>query len=288
MQELLINSIQNQLKDLTTKKFSKIYIKKNICPILEYIVFSKQKKFLISGSQGIGKSTLLKILKKNLNIFYKKKILNLSLDDYYLTKKERIILSDKTNPLLLTRGVPGTHDIKLLLQNIISFEQSQYPIKLPIFNKLEDDRYKKFKLINSEKDILILEGWCCGCPPIAESYLLQDINALEKKKDKRKNWRKFYNKKLKKEYRKIFNRFNATIYLKPPSFTNIGNWRFKQEKMIKIQKNSKQSMSKNQVLEFIQYYEKITKWMIKKMPSISDLIIYVDMNQKIKKIHHSK
>ena len=53
---------------------------------------------------------------------------------------------------------------------------------------------------------------------------------------------------------------------------------------MKAQSYNKQSMNKKQVTEFIQYYEKITKWMIKKMPSISDLTIYVDGNQKIKKI----
>ena len=284
MQEQLVLSIQKQLRELTTKNFSKVYVEKYIYPICKYIAFSKQKKFLIAGSQGIGKSTLLKILNKHLTIFYKKRTLSLSLDDYYLTKKERIVLSNKFHPLLLTRGVPGTHDTKLLLQNIMSFERSQYPFQLPIFNKLNDDRSKKFKLINSKKDILLVEGWCCGCPPVNKSYLLKNINSLEKKWDYNNNWRKFYNQKLKNEYAKIFNHFNSIIYIKPPTFSYISKWRFRQEKMMKAKSYNKQSMNKKQVTEFIQYYEKITKWMIKKMPSISNLTIYVDGNQKIKKI----
>ena len=43
MQKNLILSIQDQLKELTDKKFSKAYIVKFITPIIEYIVFSKQK-----------------------------------------------------------------------------------------------------------------------------------------------------------------------------------------------------------------------------------------------------
>ena len=121
MQVHLIQSIQNQLQELTTKKFSKTYIKKYICPIFKYIILSKKNKFLIAGSQGIGKSTIVKVLKKNLEIYYKKKVLSLSLDDYYLSKKERISLSNTIHPLLLTRGVPGTHDTELLLQNILHF-----------------------------------------------------------------------------------------------------------------------------------------------------------------------
>ena len=288
MKDKLVLSIQKQLRELTTKKFSKSYVEKYIYPILEYIVFSKQKKFLIAGSQGIGKSTIVKILKKHLTIFYNKKILDLSLDDYYLTKKERIILSNKTHSLLLTRGVPGTHDTKLLLQNIINFERSRHPFQSPIFNKLNDDRSKKFKLINSKKDILLLEGWCCGCPPVANSYLFQNINYLEKKRDKDKSWRKFYNQKLKNEYAEVFNHFDALIYIKPPTFSNIAKWRLKQERMMNAINNNKQCMNKKQVLEFIQYYEKITKWMIKKIPLVSNLTVFVDANQKIKKIFINK
>ena len=63
---------------------------------------------------------------------------------------------------------------------------------VPIFNKLNDERSNKFKSINSKKDILLLEGWCCGCPPVKKSYLLKNINLLEKKRENDCNWRKFY------------------------------------------------------------------------------------------------
>ena len=41
-----------------------------------------------------------------------------SIDDFYKTKNDRIIMSKKIHPLFITRGVPGTHDIKLLNQTI--------------------------------------------------------------------------------------------------------------------------------------------------------------------------
>ena len=43
----------------------------------------------------------------------------LSIDDYYFSKKKRIKLSKKIHPLLITRGVPGTHDIVALKNDII-------------------------------------------------------------------------------------------------------------------------------------------------------------------------
>ena len=43
-------------------------------------------------------------------------------------------------------------------------------------------------------------------------------------------------------------------------------------------------MSKKEIANFIQYYEKITKWMFKVMPKLADIVLYVNSNQKISKI----
>ncbi|SVC54701.1 uncharacterized protein METZ01_LOCUS307555 [marine metagenome] len=285
MSKNLAESIQQQLLKITNIKFSLQYIKKNIYPIFEYINDSKKKKFLISGSQGIGKSTLSIILEKNFKIFYKKKVLCLSLDNYYLTKKERIDLSETIHPLLLTRGVPGTHDIQKLLTDIKNFNKSKYPIYTPIFNKLTDDRTKRTKELSSDVDILILEGWCCGCPPLSDKFLSTNINTLEKEKDMQQIWRNYFNKQLKEKYSTLFGYFDKLIYLKPPSFSLIINWRLKQEKMM-IKNKKNKLMNKKEILEFIAHYEKVTKWMMKILPFHSDLCIIIDKNQKIIKLKY--
>ena len=126
MKNIIVNSINKDLSILTKKKFSKKYISKYILPIIDNIANSKQKKILISGSQGIGKSTFLKIIEKNIFKFYKKKILTLSLDDYYLPKKEkgeiyqRYKLSEidlsKGDWLILTRTNPLLKPIPAFLK----------------------------------------------------------------------------------------------------------------------------------------------------------------------------
>ena len=63
----------------------------------------------ITGSQGSGKSTLAKILVRQLNDLGKSAAC-VSLDDFYLPKQDRIELGRRVHPLLVTRGVPGTHD----------------------------------------------------------------------------------------------------------------------------------------------------------------------------------
>ena len=39
----------------------------------------------------------------------------ISIDDFYKTQKERLNLSKKVHPMLATRGVPGTHDVQMML-----------------------------------------------------------------------------------------------------------------------------------------------------------------------------
>lgn len=287
MNEKIIQFIQENLNKLTNKKFSKKYIFLNIFPIISYILDSNKKKFLIAGSQGIGKSTLMIVLEKTFISFYNIKILNLSLDDYYLKKKERVILSNKIHPLFITRGVPGTHDINMILKTIKDFDKSKKIKSLPIFNKLTDDRSKKKKLLNKKYDILILEGWCCGGTKINDKYLFKNINDLEKKYDKNYSWRNYYNNKLGNEYEDLFKLFDKKIFLKAPSFNYIKLWRYKQEKMLNKKFKKNKGMNKIDIVYFISHFEKITKWMMKSLEHKADLVIKIDRNQSIKNIKYN-
>ena len=84
-----------------------------------FINFSKDKKTKIiglTGGQGSGKSTISKILKIILKESFNLKTVIFSIDDFYKTHKERKKCLLKVSPLFLTRGVPGTHDTKMLLK----------------------------------------------------------------------------------------------------------------------------------------------------------------------------
>ena len=283
MQKDIINYTQGLLFKYIGKKFTKIYIEKNILPIITYINNSKKKKFLISGSQGVGKSTLVLILKSVIEDMYNKKIMSISIDDYYLSKKKRLQLSKKIHPLLKTRGVPGTHDLDKLRKHINQFNKKKFPITIPIFDKLSDDITKKKNTI-SKAEILLLEGWCCGCLPINNKYLCKNINKLESDLDKNNIWRNFYNEKLQNDYKKIFKLFDLKIYMQPPSFKYVYKWRADQERKGLSKSVNKKYMNKKQLDRFIQHYEKITKWMVKSMPAEADMLIKVNKNQMVKKI----
>tara|TARA_B000000609_G_scaffold145694_1_gene127279 strand:+ start:50 stop:910 length:861 start_codon:yes stop_codon:yes gene_type:complete len=281
----LIDYIQKEIHITYNKKFSKKYIKDKLIPIINYICSSKSKKFLFGGSQGIGKSSFINIISKTIEKFYDKKILLLSLDNYYLSKKQRLLLSKKIHKLLVTRGVPGTHDIKKLVKNVKQFNQEKYPITTPQFDKLIDDKIKLNKTIKTKCDILFLEGWCCGSSEIPKKFLYKNINNLEKINDPKNQWRNFYNKKLKIEYKKLFKLFDELIFLKTSSFDNVYKWRLKQEKTNQSKNKKLKRMSANEIKVFVQHYEKITKWMIKDLNKKAQIVIQFEKNHKISSIN---
>ena len=94
------------------------------------------------------------------------------------------------------------------------FEEVIDEAKIPKFDKLNDDRLPYSQIITSKKSMIFLEGWCCGCLPLPKSLLQKNFNKIERN-DSEYIWREYYNKKLKKEYKKIFNKNNVTILPNP-------------------------------------------------------------------------
>ena len=122
----------------------------------------------LSGGQGAGKTTITSLLNIILTNYFKKKVCIFSIDDFYKTLNDRKKLSKKIHPLLKTRGVPGTHDIKFIINYLKKIKlKKNKVISLPIFDKSIDDRAikSKWKKINYIPDIIILEGWCVGAKP---------------------------------------------------------------------------------------------------------------------------
>ena len=100
----------------------------------------------ITGGQGSGKSTISNILKIVLKEYFNLETVIFSIDDFYKTFKDRKKMSKKISPLFLTRGVPGTHETKLLYNCIKSLKKKNFKkITIPKFDKSIDDRLPKNK-----------------------------------------------------------------------------------------------------------------------------------------------
>ena len=267
-------------------------IKSFLIPICFWIAkkADKQKPYFIglAGGQGTGKTTISSIIKIILEKYFKLKVFKISIDDFYKTRKERINLSKKIHPMLMTRGVPGTHDIKMMLDffkktKVKSFKK----MKLQNFNKAIDDRSpkKKWYNINQQPDIIIFEGWCVGARAEINKTLKKPINSIEKTNDENLVWRKYVNHQLKTKYKKLYSQLNCMIYLKAKNFSLLQKWRLKQEKKLWLntkKKSRHKIMSKSDVINFMQTYQRITQNMFKNMPKYASIILNLNDNHQIK------
>ena len=271
--------IQYTLKKLTGKMLSFDEINDTYLRLFTKLQY--KKTVMIAGSQGSGKSTLSLIIKKYFQKFYSKNVVILSIDDFYLSSYQRKKLAKKfkTN-LFEIRGVPGTHNFKLLYETIDQLRSNKFPVYSPTFDKVTDNT-KKYKRKISRADLIILEGWCVGSKTIDTKYLNQNINELEKNKDQNLIWRTAYNNFL-DDYQKIFNKFNYYVFIKLPNWENVINWKYKQE--LALRSLSNDNKLKKRLYKFIQYYEKLSKWMSMTTPSYCNVLISLDKNQSIKNI----
>ena len=273
-------------------------IKSFLIPISFWIAnkVEKKKPFILglSGGQGSGKTTISSIISIILSKYFKLNVFKISIDDFYKTRKKRLELSKKVHPLLMVRGVPGTHDINIMLDFFKRIKEKKFKsIKLPRFNKATDDRYNK-KLWYSVKrrpDVIIFEGWCVGAKAEQNYTLKTPINSLEKLKDQKQIWRRFVNKQLKSKYKKLYDQLNCLLFIKAKNFSLLRQWRIKQEKKLSLKSkrsNKLKIMSDKEIINFMQTYQRITQNMFKSVPKYASIILNLNSNQQIKSVVYNK
>ncbi len=255
-----------------------------------YKIFKNKKRTIIvglTGGQGSGKSTISSILKIILKEGFNLNTVIFSIDDFYKTSKQRKKMSIRISPLFLTRGVPGTHDTKMLYNCLKNLKKIKFKnFLIPKFDKSNDDRRPKkhWQKVKKKADIVIFEGWCVGATPQKNKDLIVPINILEKEKDKKRIWRNYVNKELKTNYKKIFKLIDTTIFLKVPSFEHVYKWRLLQEKKLNIISKGKKIMTKKEIKNFIMFYERLTKYMLKHLSNKVKFLINIDTKHRLKSI----
>ncbi len=260
-------------------------------PICEKIFKKLRKKKIkiigLTGGQGAGKSTITQIIKLIFEIKYNFNVTFFSIDDFYKTLRERETLSKKIHPMFKTRGVPGTHDTKLLSKIFNDLSKKNFKaVYVPRFDKSIDDRFPKSKWqkIGKKPDLIIFEGWCVGAKAQTKKQLLKPINILEKNNDSKLVWRTKVNNELNNNYRKIFSKIDCLVFLKVPNFECVYKWRLLQENKLKLTSKGKKIMSPKQVREFIMYYERITKQMLEDLSKNAYAVLSLDKKHRLSKL----
>ena len=74
------------------------------------------------------------------------------------------------------------------------------------------------------------------------------------------------------------------IFLKIPSFEYVYEWRLLQEKKLRVTSKGKKTMTDKQVKNFIMFYERITRHMLKNFSKKAKFIINIDSSHRLKSL----
>lgn len=225
----------------------------------------------LCGPQGSGKSTIAAAVVRLLQARGRTAVA-VSLDDFYLTREARLRLAKEVHPLLATRGPPGTHD-PLLAGAVLDQLRSAGKVNLPAFDKAEDTRVPRgrWETVASPVDVVIFEGWCVGARAQGAAALATPVNDLEREGDPDGTWRTYVNEQLDGPYLKLFERLHELVLLQPPSFDVVLGWRAEQE--AKLRARTGKGMTDEELVRFVQHYERLTRWILAEMPERAHLVV---------------
>jgi len=228
----------------------------------------------ISGAPGSGKSTLARMLTTVLNGCGKRCQL-VSLDDYYLPRHERLTLARHLHPLCAVRGVPGTHELPLLLEHIRQLNSADTSnLAMPQFDKASDDRLPALKTCDIEAplDYLFVEGWLLGATAMNQAALQTPINHLEAERDPHRIWREWWNQQLQLYHQALKQQVNLFWYLRVPGWDAVIDWRWRQEQEL----TQPALKTRADVEDFLAHFQRLVEHMQSSCDSWADRIIQLD------------
>jgi D-glycerate 3-kinase len=220
----------------------------------------------LCGAQGSGKSTTAARLAGQLGAAGLPSAV-VSLDDFYLTLTQRRALARAVHPLLVTRGVPGTHDVALAQATIwaLLHAGAGESVAAPLFDKTIDDRapMADWPIHRGPLAVVLFEGWCVGAQPQPDAALAVPINALERDEDPDGRWRRHVNQRLAGDYAELFARLDLKLLLKAPDFGHVAAWRQQQEAGLRrVAGRSRPAMDAAALARFIAHYERLTRHLL--------------------------
>ncbi len=245
----------------------------------------------INGAQGSGKSTLAALLQRLLGVLGLHAAV-LSIDDLYLSRSARRRLAEQVHPLLITRGVPGTHDLALgvaLLQRLRTLAPGQV-LALPRFDKLADEPAPQaaWPLQPGPVDVVLFEGWCVGTPAQTRTELQLPVNALEQDEDADGRWRTWVNNRLERDYPQLFGPLDCLIFLRTPDFERVFAWRQQQETQLAgaAGHNAPAAMNRAALRRFIQHFERLSRHALTALPPLADVCLELRADHSIAAAHY--
>ncbi|HXH01257.1 MAG TPA: kinase [Xanthomonadaceae bacterium] len=267
------------MPESTHRAATSTYAPDFVAGLLDDALAKPTQVYAIAGLQGSGKSTLAAQLtaaaaQRGL------KAVALSIDDFYLGRRERLRLGRRIHPLLATRGPPGTHDVALAIDVIDALRKGR-PVALPRFDKIADRRLPPSRWPRVHRaDLVVFEGWCLKVPPQTRGELVAPVNALERAEDIEGIWRDYCNEALGRDYPALWARLPRLLFLQGPGFEVVPGWRWHQEQTLQAAHPGRRTMSRAQVDHFVQLFERISRQALRTLPIIADRVVSLDPKRR--------
>lgn len=246
----------------------------------------------LCGAQGSGKSTAAAGVAERLGSAGVRTAV-LSLDDLYLTRGERSRLAREVHPLLQTRGVPGTHEVRRGIE-LIDGLVAGAPQRLPRFDKAQDTTSSEddWPLVSGPVDVILFEGWCVGARPQAADELLEPVNWLERTADCDGRWRRYVNDALAGDYQLLFDRIDMLVLIAAPEFEVVVRWRQEQEHQLRARlanegRRADHLMDDEQIERFTEHYERLTRHILTEMPRRAQLVLELDAARRLRDVRRN-
>ncbi len=233
----------------------------------------------IAGLQGSGKSTLaaqVVALARARGLH----AVAVSLDDFYLGRRERLARGRRIHPLLATRGPPGSHDLALAVATLDALRDGQR-CRVPRFDKLSDRRLppSRWRSMDSATDLLLFEGWFLKTPPQSADALREPVNALEREADPGGQWRTWCNDAL-CDYAPLWSRIDRLLFLQPPGFEIVPGWRWQQERRMQAVHPRRGGMDRHAIERFVMAFERVSRHALATLPAIAEDCVRLDAKRR--------
>jgi D-glycerate 3-kinase len=241
----------------------------------------------LSGLQGSGKSTLARVMKLQAEARgWATEVL--SLDDFYYSRSDREALAHQIHPLLRSRGVPGTHEIELLLSVLAAMPHAsdKLPVTHPRFDKGRDTRIppSRWPRVTRPPKLVIVEGWALGIRPQLQATLDVPVNELERTEDADGSWRHWVNKQL-RGYQPLWRKFDALIVLQAPSWEIVRDWRGEQEQEL-LARHAPLAMDAAAMKQFLAHFERLSRHALATLPALADSCVEYDDERHVTGLSH--
>lgn len=258
--------------------------------------------FGINGGQGSGKTTIHAFLQIILAHGLNKRTAGFSIDDVYKTYAQRHEMARSVHPLFAIRSVAGTHDTRLAMETLtrLMYGPAGTNIRIPRFDKMakggHGDRVpaSEWPVVEAPIDVVILEGWLVGAHAQAQSELQTPVNAREANEDPDGVWRATTNRLLATKYRELFDRLDELLVIQVRSMEDVYRNRELQEQHLRRRLEEARrrgedtgesgAMSPEEVAAFIALYERTTRQMLRTLPDVARLTLFVGDQHRIERV----